>query len=324
MSFLESLYLVVFLHFLTTRQWKKNLSSQAVEALQKTSEFLALGHYSEHTIRSYLSELRYLFVYYGDVVPQDFTEEMVLQYLLYLSKTLGCSRVKCRMAAQSISFFFRHVLRRPYVIPSLIYPRKSTKLPPVMSREEITRLIHSVQNSKHRCIISLLYSSGLRLSEIAALKVADIDSKQMRIKVVQGKGRKDRYTVLSEHMLLELRAYWLIYRPTEYLFNGQGKGKRMSPRSIQHVVQMALLKLGLQRKNFSVHTLRHSFATHLLEDGTDLYTIQELLGHTSLSTTLQYLHLSTTHLRAVVSPFDKLMEENKQVGKSSRKANGKK
>lgn len=249
---------------------------------------------------------------------------MVLQYLLYLSKTLGCSRVKCRMAAQSISFFFRHVLRRPYVIPTLIYPRKSTKLPPVMTREEVTRLIHSVQNVKHRSIISLLYSSGLRLSEIAALKVTDIDSKQMRIKVVQGKGSKDRYTVLSAYMLLELRAYWLIYRPTEYLFNGQGKGRRMSPRSIQHIVQMALLKLGLQSKNFSVHTLRHSFATHLLEDGIDLHTIKELLGHTSLSTTMQYLHLSTTHLRAVVSPFDKLMEENRQVGKTSKKANDKK
>jgi site-specific recombinase XerD len=268
--------------------------------------------------------LRYLFVYYSNATPQDFTEEMVLQYLLYLSKTLGSSRVKCRMAAQSISFFFRHVLRRPYVIPTLIYPRKSTKLPPVMSREEITGLINAVQNIKHRSIISLLYSSGLRLSEIAALKIGDIDSKQMRIKVVQGKGRKDRYTVLSEHMLLELRAYWLIYRPTEYLFNGQGKGKRMSPRSIQHIVQMALFKLGLQSKNFSVHTLRHSFATHLLEDGTSLHTIKELLGHTSLSTTLQYLHLSTTHLRAVVSPFDKLMEENRQVDKTSRKANSKK
>jgi integrase/recombinase XerD len=161
-------YLVVFFHFKLQDHGKKTFSSQAVEALRKTSEYLAVGHYSEHTIRSYLSELRYLFTYYPDVAPAGFTEDMVLQYLLYLSKTLGCSRVKCRMAAQCITFFFRHVLRRPYVIPSLVYPRKSTRLPAVMSREEVLQLIGSIQNVKHRCLIMLLYSSGLRLSEIAA------------------------------------------------------------------------------------------------------------------------------------------------------------
>ncbi|MDQ3843320.1 MAG: site-specific integrase [Bacteroidota bacterium] len=273
-------------------------------------------------MRNYLSELRYLFVYYGDVEPKNFTEGMVMQYLLYLAKTLGCSRVKCRMAAQSISFFFRHVLKQPYVIPSVVYPRPSTKLPAVMSREEVTALIDSVENIKHRCIIMLLYSSGMRLSEIAALRITDIDSKTMRIKVVQGKGAKDRYTVLSEHMLVELRAYYLIYRPVDYLFNGQGKGRRMSPRSIQHLVQNALIKLALPSKHYTVHTLRHSFATHLLDSGTDLHTIKELLGHRHLSTTLQYLHLSGSRLKAVVSPYDELMEEKQQskVQPSSEKA----
>ena len=280
-------------------------------ALEQTSHYLSIGHYSKHTVRNYLSELRFLFVYYPDVVPEEFTESMVLHYLLYLSKTLGCSRVKCRMAAQSISFFFRHVLRRPYVIPSLIYPRKSTKLPPVMSREEVVRLIDSVENVKHRTIISLLYSSGLRLSEIAALKVSDIDSKAMRIRVTQGKGNKDRYTVLSQHILLELRAYWLIYRPAEYLFCAHGKEKALCVRSIQHLVCKALIALGLKNKNYSVHTLRHSFATHLLEDGTDLHTIKELLGHNNLTTTMQYLHLTDAHLKTVVSPLDALRATQK-------------
>ncbi|HEU0143477.1 MAG TPA: tyrosine-type recombinase/integrase [Nitrososphaera sp.] len=228
------------------------------------------------------------------------------------------------MAAQSIAFFFRHVLKQPYVVPSLIYPRKSTKLPPVMTREEVLGLIHSVENIKHRCIIMLLYSSGMRLSEIASLRITDIDSKEMRIKVVQGKGAKDRYTVLCGQVLLELRAYYLIYRPVEYLFNGQGKQRRMSPRSIQHVVQKALIKVGLQSKNYSVHTLRHCFATHLLEGGTDLHTIKELMGHSHFSTTMQYLHLTGAHLKSVVSPYDFLMEKKQQSNQTAKKAKPKK
>jgi integrase/recombinase XerD len=192
-----------------------------------------IGHYSPHTIRNYLTELRYFFVYYSDVTPAHLTEAMITQYLLYLAKTLDCSRVKCRMAAQSIAFYCRHVLKQPYVIPSVIYPRPSIKLPPVMSPEEIMALIQSVKNVKHRTLIMLLYSSGLRVSEISKLRITDIDSKNMRIKVVQGKGAKDRYTLLSQNILLELRAYYLIYKPKEYLFNGEGVGRPISVRSIQ-------------------------------------------------------------------------------------------
>ena len=210
------------------------------------------------------------------------------------------------MAAQSISFFFRHVLKIAYVIPTVIYPRKSTTLPAVMSADEIKTLIDSVKNIKHRTIIMMLYSSGMRLSEIAALKITDIDSKLMRIKVVQGKGAKDRFTILSQQVLLELRAYYLIYKPIEFLFNGDKPGKRFSVRSIQHLVQKALLKVGLDNKNYSVHTIRHSFATHLVDNGTDLYTVKELLGHRSLQTTMQYLHLTATRINKVISPYDHL------------------
>lgn len=282
------------------------MSLQALAALEKTNEYLSIGHYSPLTIRNYLSELRYLFVYFSDTHPTAFTEDMVMQYLLYLSKTLGCSRVKCKMAAQSISFFFRHVLKIAYVIPSVIYPRKSTTLPAVMSADEIKTLIDSLTNIKHRTIIMMLYSSGMRLSEIAALKITDIDSKQMRIKIVQGKGAKDRFTILSQQVLLELRAYYLIYKPKEYLFNGDRPGKRYSMRSIQHLVQKALIKIGLDSKNYSVHTIRHSFATHLVDNGTDLHTVKELLGHRSLQTTMQYLHLTSTRIDKVISPYDRL------------------
>lgn len=275
--------------------------------MEKTGQYLSVGHYSPQTVRNYLGELRFLFVYYGDVNPCEFTEAMVTQYLLYLAKTLECSRAKCKMAAQSISFFLRHVAKRPYVIPTIIYPRPANKLPAVMLPEEIMKMIDSAQNLKHRTILMLLYSTGMRLSEIANLRIADIDSKNMRIKIVQGKGCKDRYTILSEQVLLELRAYYIIYRPKEYLFNGYRPGKRYNVRSIQHLMQKALTKVGLENKNYTIHTIRHSFATHLIDNGTDLHTIKELLGHNSLQTTMKYMHLTARRLDGIVNPYDALL-----------------
>lgn len=214
------------------------------------------------------------------------------------------------MAAQSISFFFRHVVKKAYIIPTVIYPRKNYVLPPVMSTEEISALINHIKNIKHRTLVILLYSAGLRVSEIAALKMADIDSKSMRIKIVQGKGGKDRFTILSQQVLLELRAYYLIYKPVTYLFNGATEGKPISVRCIQHAIHKALLQLGLKSKNYSVHTIRHSFATHLLDNGTDLHTIKELLGHSNLQTTMQYMHLTNRRINAVINPYDALNNNN--------------
>jgi site-specific recombinase XerD len=287
--------------------------------LEKTSQYLSLGHYSPLTIRQYLSELRYLFVYFADTDPKEFTEEMIMQYLLYLTKTLGCSRVKCKMAAQSISFFFRHVLKQVYVIPTVIYPRSTSKLPPVMSAAEIKTLIDSVKNLKHRTIIMMLYSTGMRLSEIARLKIVDIDSKLMRIKVVQGKGSKDRYTILSEQVLQELRAYYIIYKPTKYLFNGTRAGCPISLRSIQHLVQIAVAKIGLESKHYTVHTIRHSFATHLVDNGTDLHTVKVLLGHNSIQTTMRYLHLTSKRIQTIVNPYDALEAGSDNKTTSSKK-----
>jgi site-specific recombinase XerD len=287
--------------------------------MEKTSQYLSPGHYSPHTVRNYLSELRYLFVYYCDVSPEDLTEDMIMEYLVYLAKTLQCSRVKCRMAAQSISFFCRHVLRRPYVIPSVVYPRTASKLPAVMSAEEIKSLIDTVKNIKHRTIIMLLYSSGLRVSEISHLKITDIDSKSMRIKVVQGKGSKDRYTLLSQQVLVELRAYYIIYKPKEYLFNGSGPGRPLSVGSIQHLVQKALIQLGLESKNYTVHTIRHSFATHLVDNGTDLHTVKELLGHSSLQTTMRYMHLTTKRIEGIVNPYGVLPQNTQGNNKTTSK-----
>jgi integrase/recombinase XerD len=217
------------------------------------------------------------------------------------------------MAAQSISFYFRHVLKKPFVIPSLIYPRPSSKLPPVMSAQQIRTLIDSIKNIKHRTIVMLLYSTGMRLSEIAHLRINDIDSKNMRIKVVQGKGSKDRFTILSEAVLLELRAYYIIYKPKEYLFNVSRKGCPMSMRNIQHLVQISLAKAGLGSKQFTVHTIRHSFATHLVDNGTDLHTVKELLGHSAIQTTMRYLHLSPQRRQQLINPYDVLPQSDASI-----------
>jgi site-specific recombinase XerD len=165
----------------------------------------------------------------------------------------------------------------------------------------------------------LLYSSGLRVSEISHLKITDIDSKSMRIKVVQGKGSKDRYTLLSQQVLVELRAYYIIYKPKEYLFNGSGPGRPLSVGSIQHLVQKALIQLGLESKNYTVHTIRHSFATHLVDNGTDLHTVKELLGHSSLQTTMRYMHLTTKRIEGIVNPYDVLPQNTQGNNKTTSK-----
>lgn len=225
------------------------------------------------------------------------------------------------MAAQAISFFMRHVAKHPYVIPSVIYPRPTGKLPPVMTAAEIKLVIDGVENIKHRTILMMLYSTGMRIGEIARCKITHIDSTNMRIKIVQGKGAKDRFTILSQQVLLELRAYYIIYKPKQYLFNGDKSGKAYSVRSIQHLMQKALVKTGLANKQYSVHTIRHSFATHLVDNGTDLHTIKELMGHRSLQTTMQYMHLTSKRIKNIVNPYDTLIQsgENGDIINNNKK-----
>lgn len=214
------------------------------------------------------------------------------------------------MAAQSIAFFFRQVLYKPYQIPGVLYPAHSNKLPAVMSAGEVKQIITSIKNIKHKTIISLIYSTGMRLSEAAHLKMENIDSKTMKIKVVDGKGKKDRFVPLSAQLLQELRLYYLQYKPQVYLFNSSKAGAKYSVRSIQHILQQVLIKLGLQSKNYSIHTLRHSFATHLLDNGADLQVIQQLMGHHHIAQTVQYLHLTDKRFGNIVNPYDVLFDNS--------------
>jgi site-specific recombinase XerD len=213
------------------------------------------------------------------------------------------------MAANSFAFFFRQVLNKPYKVPSILFAAHSNKLPQVMTVQEVHDVINAFNNIKHKTLVILLYSTGMRLSEIANLKIADIDSSLMRIKIVNGKGKKDRFVPLSQLVLLQLRAYYIQYKPAVYLFNGAGKGNKYAVRTIQHIVQDTIAKIGLEHKNYSVHTIRHSFATHLIDNGADIQLIQELLGHHHIAQTTQYLHLSSKRMHQTINPYDAMMEQ---------------
>ncbi|MCY7292121.1 MAG: site-specific integrase [Ferruginibacter sp.] len=268
----------------------------------------AAGHYSTQTAKNYLTELRYLFSYYADCRPSQLTYHQTVDYLIYLTKTLGCSRVKSKMAAQSFAFFFKHVLQKPYQVPGFLFPARDAKLPVCMPVQDVITILNAIDNVKHKMIISLIYSTGLRLKEAVHLRIEDIDSKAMCIKVVEGKGKKDRFVALSNNILTALRAYYLTYKPLVYLFNGTQKGKPYTSRSVQHILEKVLHKTNLQNKGYSIHTLRHSYATHLLKNGADLPAIKQLMGHHHLSQTMQYVHISTKHINSVVNPCDVIAE----------------
>jgi integrase/recombinase XerD len=275
---------------------------------------MTVGGYSPRSIVNYVRELRFLFEYYPDSDPHSITADQIEHYICYLKEVFKSGHDKCRMVASSVAFYYKHLLKRPYDLPSRLYPRKGFKLPNVMSVNEVRQLMNNTGSLKQKAIVELFYSSGIRLQECSQLKIADIDSANMRIKVTAGKGKKDRYTLLSLCVLNTLRDYFRKHRPVHYLFEGQTKGNQMHCRSIQHSVELAMRQAGLRHKGYNVHTLRHSFATHLLDTGTDLHTIKELLGHSNIETTMIYLHLQTHRCSRIINPLDQLSNQQPHAG----------
>ena len=227
----------------------------------------------------------------------------VIDYFYFLRTEYNVKWRKVHMSAQSIRFLFVRVLGLPFKIPKSIYPRKEYKLPSVMSRQEVQQLFSGCLKEKGRLMLQLIYSSGLRLAEMISLSPYDLDSKNLRIKVRSSKGNRDRYTIFSPQLIEPLRQYWSTHQCKEFLFAGQKKNTPMSARAVQWNMQIALKRAGIEN-DYSIHTLRHSFATHLLEAGTDLHSIKELLGHQNIETTMVYLHLSTKRCSKIVSPLD--------------------
>lgn len=265
---------------------------------------MELRGYSSKTIKNYLLHVSNFAKHYNTSLEQ-LGESEIQKYLHYCitEKHLGEGTVNYYHSA--LKFFYTKVLDKAWKQEKLPRAKEGRKLPVILSQSEVKAILEATPNLKYKAILSTIYGAGLRISEAARLKVTDIDSKNMQIIIRQGKGKKDRYSVLSKSNLNLLRDYWKRYRPETYLFTGKNPTGYITPRSIQKVFYEAKDAAGI-KKDASVHTLRHSFATHLLEAGTDICYIQRLLGHTSLETTTIYLHLRRVDLLNIKSPLDSL------------------
>ena len=269
--------------------------------LQQMKILMELRGLSSETQRHYLTHLKMLEKHFNKPASEVTPDELKL-YLYHRIKS-GLSYSNVNISCNAFKLFFNKILNLNWSDDVIVRPRRPKSLPYVLSQDEILAILNQVSNLKHKVLLLTTYSSGLRISETLNLHVSDIDSKQMLIRVNQGKGSRDRLTVLSLENLKQLRLYWKLYRPKDLLFPGPTNGKPLAARNIQYVFQQAKAKAGIT-KPASVHTLRHSFATHLLEDHTDLRTIQMLMGHSDITTTSKYIHLSTHHLASVRSPLD--------------------
>ena len=268
---------------------------------------MQLRSLSENTQRAYLQSVSGIARHYKQS-PDKMTKEKIEDYLLYLKQDKNSAPNSVGTVISGLRFLYNHVVCDEQLSPSCAFAKVPRKLPIVLSQEEIWKIINATDNMKHRLMLMATYSAGLRASEVLALRVEDIDSKRMLIKI-NGKGGKERYTLLSEKLLKELRDYYRTYRPNTLLFPASQTGRTLCYETIRSVYEKDRKIAGI-KKGVGLHTLRHSFATHLLEAGYDIRKIQVLLGHTKLSTTMIYLHVSRETLSKVPSPLDLIDTEH--------------
>jgi len=274
------------------------------EIIKNFQDKLIIENYSEQTIRNYVSSLKLFLEYISRLNIKEVTDKEIQDYLYFCKTNKNYSFSSMKQVIAAIRYLYLKIFNKPVPKALNIELRKPSTLPTVLSPKEISKILQVTKNIKHKAILLLIYSAGLRLGELLNLKICDIDPESMKIHVRQSKGKKDRYIMLSENMLKLLRDYYKIYKPKEFVVEGLNGGK-YSPKSVQSLFKRALKKAGIKKKA-SVHTLRHSFATHLLDEGTDIRYIQELLGHKRLETTQIYTHVSSYSINKIKSPADKL------------------
>jgi len=261
--------------------------------------------YSPNTIRLYHSEILVLMRLLQHIPIYSLEPPQIRAYALWLIEKKKASEARVHTVINALKYYFEQIRLNPKMFIEVPRPKKPIQLPSVWSQQTVKELLSASSNLKHQTILMLGYAAGLRVSEIASLKVEDIDSSRMVIYVRRAKGKKDRMVMLSPVLLEKLRDYYKAYKPKSYLFEGQCPEEAYSVRSIQQVFKECKAKIKLRRKG-GVHSLRHSFATHLLEAGTDVRVIQELLGHESIKTTVRYTHVSVKNITQVQSPLDRI------------------
>ncbi|TDE52897.1 site-specific tyrosine recombinase/integron integrase [Flavobacterium sp. GT3P67] len=280
-------------------------SPEGIVHIEKFKQWLRSKRYSESTLTTYSEALKSFLVFYREKPIADITNEDVIVYNndYILKNNLSASYQN--QIVNALKLFYRTVQNKLIVVDAIHRPKRSKSLPNVLSKEEVKLILNAHSNIKHKTMLSMIYSCGLRRSELLNLKFSDIDSKRNIVLLKNAKGKKDRIAPLSPKILKMLREYYIAYKPKTWLFEGQNVGEMYSEYSLQSVLKQALQKVG-NTKPVTLHWLRHSYATHLLESGTDLRYIQELLGHSSSKTTEIYTHVSTKSIQQIKSPFDDL------------------
>lgn len=271
---------------------------------QRMLEDMAVRNLAENTQSAYVQQV-IAYARHFHRPPEELGPEAVRAYQVHLTQTRMLSPSSVSVATGALRFLYNVTLKRGWGVEEIPMPKRPFRLPVILSPEEVMHFLDSVDSTKHRAILMTAYAAGLRVSEATHLKVTDIDSQRMMLRVDQGKGRKDRYVMLSPRLLEVLRTYWKASRPTLWLFPGDLPGQPITRGAVELACQKAHRASGIQ-KPITPHSLRHAFATHLLESGTDVRTIQLLLGHRSLATTSRYLKVATSTVCATISPFDLL------------------
>ena len=279
------------------------------DKLHQFQKDMEIKGFSERTIDCYLRHVRSYREYLkGPIDRHDHTQ--IKDYFHYLLHTKNASRSSVHQIYGALKYFYTVTLGLEWDMEKIPRVKRIVKLPDILNHDEIRKLLAVTKNIKHKAILMVTYSAGLRVSETASLKIHDIDSQRMTIKVT-GKGNKDRYTLLARSTLQFLRGYWQMYEPSDWLFEGQNPAQHLNASTIQRVFNAAREKARIQ-KHVTVHSLRHNFATHLLEQGTDIHVVQRLLGHKSIKTTTIYLHLKRESLARVTSPLDYPFDETER------------
>jgi integrase/recombinase XerD len=271
---------------------------------QRLLQDMQMRNFSPHTQAAYIRAVAQLARYYQRS-PDQLEREEIRAYLLHLIQQRRCAASTYNQVRCALQFFYQVTLGRTWVMDRIACQKTGQRLPVVLSREEVAQFLGAIRYLKYRALFMTIYAAGLRVSEAVALKVTDIDSRRMVLRVCQGKGKKDRYVMLSPKLLEVLRAYWKAYRPSTWLFFGKDKTRPLHRKTV-YVACLGIARRAGLKKRICVHTLRHSFATHLLEAGTDLRTIQALLGHRHPRTTALYTFVSLERVAATKSPLDLL------------------